>query len=209
VTGVIFVRIIHPFLALNAPLDSRVVAVEGWVPDHALRLIADDLNAGRLDRVYVTGIPIDHGAPLSEYATYAELGAATLTRLGAPSNRVLAVPAPSVARDRTYTCAVALKLWFEEAGQMPQTLNVATVGAHSRRSRLLFEKAFGDASRIGVMALPEHESETAAWWKYSQGVRSVVGELTGYLYAKLLFRGEEDAEERVRTAQIRQARSEP
>jgi len=192
---------VHPFLAMNQPVDARVIVVEGWAPDQALQLIAGELQADHCDRVYVVGVPIEHGAPLAEYKSYASLGAATLITMGAPSNRVQAVPAPAVRRDRTYTAAVAFRVWLEEHGETPDAFNLATVGAHARRSRLLFHMAFGREVQLGVMALPDPSYDARRWWRYSTGVRNVVSELAGYLYARFLFIDDSDTEQLIREAQ--------
>src|SRR5262245_45490937 len=72
---------IHPFLAMNRPLDGGVLVVEGWLPDVSLRVAVSKVKEGAYEKVYVTGGPIEQGAPLCEYRTYAELGSATLTKL--------------------------------------------------------------------------------------------------------------------------------
>ena len=61
------------------------------------------------------------------------------------------------------------------------------MGPHARRSRLLFEKAFGRDTRVGIIALEDRDYDPAHWWKSSQGVRTVTDELIAYGYARLLF----------------------
>jgi hypothetical protein len=60
-------------------------------------------------KLYVVGVPLERGAPLSEYKTYAELGAATLLKLGMDRDSIQAIPAPLVRQDRTYASALVLK----------------------------------------------------------------------------------------------------
>ena len=68
-----------------------------------------------------------------------------------------------------------------------KALNVATVGAHARRSKLLFEKAFGPTTRVGVVALEDPEYDPMHWWRTSEGVREVLGESIAYVYARLFL----------------------
>ncbi len=185
-TAVVF-RCAYPFLAVNEPVTGGVMVVEGWQPDYALKTALDDFKQGHYDRMYVTGIPIAFGAPLVEYRTYAELGAATLVKLGADTNAIRAVPAPKVRQDRTYASAVALRNWLRQQGTMPVRICLVTEGPHARRSRLLFQKAFGRNVTIGVVAVSPEEYDTEHWWRSSQGVRVVVGEALAYGYARLLF----------------------
>ena len=161
--------------------------VEGWAPDYALQAALAEARQYSYEKVFVTGGPIEWGAPLSQYKTYAELGTATLVALGISTNLVQAVPAPRVQQDRTYSCAVALKKWTNEHGIQLTRVNVLTVGPHARRSRLLFQKAFGKDLPIGVIAIPEPKYDMDHWWRSSNGFRAVTDEAIAYMYARLLF----------------------
>lgn len=56
--------------------------VEGWTPDYVLEEAVAEYKRGRYQKLYVTGGPIEAGAPLAEYRTYAERGAAVVLKLG-------------------------------------------------------------------------------------------------------------------------------
>ena len=181
------VRRVQPFLAVTDPIDGGALVVEGWAPDYALVAAIDEFRRHHYTRLYVVGVPLERGAPLSEYKTYAELGAATLLKLGLDRDSVQAISMPAVRQDRTYASALALKHWLQEHNAMPTGLNLISMGPHARRSRLLFEKAFGGDSRVGIIALEDRDYDPAHWWKSSQGVRTVTDELIAYGYARLLF----------------------
>ena len=68
-----------------------------------------------------------------------------------------------------------------------QKVDVFTLGAHARRSRLLFEKALGDEVAMGVIAAPDQTYDQDHWWRSSNGVRTVLSELIAYLYAVIFF----------------------
>ena len=180
-------RWLLPFLALNDPISDGLLVVEGWVPDYGLEIAAEEFKRDHYQRIYVTGGPIEYGSHLTAYKTYAQLGAATLVKLGLDTNAVQPVPAPSVRKDRTYTSAVSLKKWFLEHGVLPTRIHLISDGAHARRSRLLFQKAMGDGVFIGVTSIPAKDYDQRHWWRYSAGVRNVISEGLAYLYARLLF----------------------
>jgi hypothetical protein len=184
---VLAIHTVHPFLATSHPARGGILVVEGWGPDYALQAAIAEMKQYRYGKLYVVGGPMERGTFLSEYKTFAELGAATLLRLGLDKESVQAVPAPPVRRDRTYANAVALKGWLAGHGPMPKVVNVISVGPHSRRTWLLFQKTFGDEVTVGVTAVPDQEYDPRRWWKSSQGVRSVIGETIAYCYARLLF----------------------
>jgi len=185
--GIMFIRGVHGFLAMQRPAPDGVLVVEGWQADYALQLAAREVELGHYRRLYVTGGPLESGAPLSEYGTYAELGASVLSKSGVNTNQIEAVPAPWVPQDRTFTCAVTLRDWFRARHEVPARITVLTSGAHARRSRLLFELAFGKEVQVGVISVPPRDYEPRRWWASSQGVRTVIGEFVAYGYARFVF----------------------
>ncbi len=180
-------RNLAAFLTIDDPAPAGVLVVEGWSPDYALETAIAELKRHPYQKLYVIGGPLDQGAPLSEYKTYAELGAATLLRMGVSADTVQAIPNAYVHKDRTYTAAVALKDWLRRHHAIPEKLNLLSVGAHARRSRLLFEKAFGGGTQVGIIAVKDRSFDQNHWWKSSQGFRSVSDEMIAYCYACLLF----------------------
>jgi hypothetical protein len=184
----LFVRTVHPFLAVNKPVPAKLLIVEGWAADHVLEQAARIFTNGGYEQLLVTGGPLEWGAPLSEYKTYAELGAATLIKLGMSTNAVKPVPAPRVRQDRTYVCAVSVKRWLEVHGEKPAACNVLSVGAHARRSRLLFRAALGDSMDVGMINVASWDYDPDHWWRSSSGFRSVTSELIAYFYARTIFR---------------------
>ncbi len=107
---------------------------------------------------------------------------------GVPAGRTHVIMSLATRRDRTYHAARVSRRWLAEAGAAASSVNVATMGPHARRSRLLYQRAFGSHVRVGVIALAEQTYDPDHWWRYSSGIRDVVSESLGYLYARLLFR---------------------
>jgi len=184
---VLVVREAHAFLMVNDPVPSKILVVEGWIPDYALERGLAEFNHGQYNRMLVTGAAINSGTFLCGYTNWADVGAATLVRLGAGTNSVKAVPAATVVRDRTYASAVALRAWFHRHQITTTSLNLVTMADHSRRSRLLFTEALGREYRVGVISVENTDYAPNQWWKSSEGVRTVVGELLAYGYARFLF----------------------
>jgi len=182
------VRTIHSFLAVNAPVPGGVLVVEGWAPDYALATVIAEFKRNHQPRLFVTGGPLDKGAPLVAYGNLADLTAASLVRLGVNADVIQTIPAPAVQQDRTYASAVALLSWLRQHEIMETNFNVVTVGPHARRTRLLFQEAMGRGCRVGVIAITNQSYDAAHWWRSSEGVRTVIGEAIAYGYARLFFR---------------------
>jgi hypothetical protein len=181
------VRASYPFLAVNAPVAEGVLVVEGWSPDYAFEFAKEEFNRNHYNKIFVTGGPLESGAALSEYHTFAELGVAVLQKMGVNSNSVEGVPAPLVKQDRTFTAAVYLRKWWTAHGEVPAKIDLLTLGPHARRSRLLYEKALGNKTRVGIIAMTPRNYDPAGWWRSSAGVRTVLDELFAYVYARCFF----------------------
>ncbi len=181
------IRSLHPFLAVTSREATDMLVVEGWAADSTLRAALAEFHRGGYRTLICTGGPVEKGEPLSDYGNFAEIGRATLARLGAPTDSLHAAPAPRVQRDRTYISAVALRAWLQRRGPTPAALNVLTTDAHARRTRLLFEAAFGPATKIGIIAIPHEHFDGSRWWRSSTGFRTTIDESIAYLYARFLF----------------------
>jgi hypothetical protein len=188
---VLTITTIHPFLSESHPVHADILVVEGWLPDYALKEAIREYQSGNYHLLVTTGEPLLKGYHLIEYKTYAEVAAATLKKLNFNEEHIVAVPSPSINKDRTYASALAIKKWLLNSRLYVKSLNIYTLGPHARRSRLLFEKALGDKITIGVIAAHDPGYSPCSWWKSSKGVRTVISEAIGYLYARFFFYPEE------------------
>jgi uncharacterized SAM-binding protein YcdF (DUF218 family) len=186
--ALVLVRNAYPFLAVNDPARGGVLVVEGWASDFTLKAAAKEFSHGDYSRLYVVGGPIDRGAAVSGYDSFATLGAASLKAMGIPEEKIQGVPAPAVPQDRTYTEGRALRKWWEVKGGSAKKLHLFTEGAHARRSRLMFEMAFDNTVEVGVTAVPPLGYDGKHWWRTSAGFRTVTSEVLAYIYARIIFR---------------------
>ena len=187
IPAILAARHAYYFLAMNAPVPGGILVVEGWGPDFFMIEAAKEYQRNHYDGVYVTGVPIEAGASFTNFRTYADMGGAILEKMGIDSKSLHVVPAEGVARDRTYTSALALKKWLSDHNVNVKVLTVITVGAHARRSHLLYEKAFGDGVNVGVIAVRDEGMDPDHWWRSSPGFRAVTDEMAAYIYARFLF----------------------
>lgn len=179
---------IYPFLAVNQRVETRLLAVEGWIDLHAIGVAAKEFNLGSYDRVFTTGGPVHGmGGYTNDYNTSASVGAGRLRQAGVPADKVQMTPSRVAARDRTYSAALALRRWCEENKVALTSINVLTEDVHARRTRLLFQMALGPTVKVGIIAVPNADYDTRRWWRYSEGVRAVLGETIAYVYARFFF----------------------
>ena len=204
-TAVFLFLNIQPFLAETDRVDTDVLVVEGWVHEYAIRAAVEEFRRGAYHRVFTTGGPVvGIGHYVNDYQTSASVGADQLINAGLSSEFVQMVPSRVMDRDRTYGSAIALRKWFREQNMDIHSFNVLTEDTHARRTRLLFEKAFRNEVKIGIIAVPSPDYDARRWWKYSEGVKDLVSEGIAYLYARLFFIPSEPANQEKAT-QISQA----
>ena len=184
----------YSFLAVTdrVPGNGGALVVEGWGPDFFMADAIKEYRENHYGEVFVTGGPIEKGAMFAKYGTYAEFAAASLEAMGLATEHLHTIPAQEVRRDRTYASAISLKKWLRDHNEKISTVTLMSLGPHSRRSRLLFEKAFGSDVKIGVIAVDDGEIDPQRWWTTSQGFRGVTGEMIAYIYARFLFHPPKD-----------------
>ena len=183
----------NSFLSNNVPIASKVLVVEGWLPDYALKQAIEIFRREHYKMIITTGGPLGVGSYLKEYKDYANLAKATLLALGMKDEEVFAVSAADVKRDRTYHSALALKEWISINKSRVEAFNLASLGPHTRRSSLLFQKAFSDEDgllensiEIGSFAIEPEDYNPQKWYASSAGVRTTINELIAYMYVVLL-----------------------
>jgi hypothetical protein len=163
------------WLAVSEPLSTaaggppRVLVIEGWLPERELDDAAAFARARGYSRVITTGGPIESFSP---FASYAERAADHL-RQRLPGLPIDAVPSPATAQDRTYASAVWLRDWAARERVALDAFDLYSLGAHARRTRMLYRLAFGEGVRIGVLAGTPRRSDPRRWWTTSDGAKAV------------------------------------
>lgn len=174
---------LEPFLATNAPIPAEVLVVEGWIADENVKQAIEEFQSHPYQKLVTTGGPLQVGFYLAEYKTFANLCAATLLKLNFSPDRLVAVPADFVVKDRTYASAIAFKQWLARSGLEIRAVNILTVGVHARRTQLLYKKALEPDVQVGILSTLDLDYDARRWWASSAGVRTVLSEAIGYLYA--------------------------
>lgn len=175
---------IHSFLAVTSAIKADVLVVEGWLPDYAIEQAISEFENGSYNKIITTGGPLPIGYYLAKYKNYAELAAATLEELGFEKEKLVAVPARKVTKDRTYASAVAFRQWLSNSGLSVESINLYTFDVHTRRSWLIFKQVLAPKIKAGAIAAQTLDYDPNNWWSSSEGVRSVISETIAYIYAR-------------------------
>lgn len=171
---------LYEWLAVTEPAPgARTVIVEGWIPDHALEKAAEYAATTDAAVVFCTGVPLDRGTLDLPYKTYADYAAATLAKMGVPTDRIRSVPCEPSRTERTRMMARTL------AGQVAENpmlssdkrADLITSAAHARRSRMIFREELGDGWEIGVISCPDPEADPSRWFLSSKSAKEVITEV--------------------------------
>ncbi len=188
---------VYTYLAVNKPVESQTMVIEGWVPAYVLKDAVKYYKENNYERLVVTGIPIVNYEFISPYKNTAEATILALKYYGINDTIYLANIPTNVFVDRTFHTAVASNMLFSE-NNWPKDFNIYSVGVHSRRSRLMFKKAFGADYEVGIIAPRDRTFLPDAWWKSSKGFRNVSNEFVATVFVSLFFHPDyKDCEERI------------
>ena len=183
--GGLVARHLYGFLATKAPVGAQVLVVEGWLGPEELDEAVTAFRSGRYQRVVTTGGPVYHWA--AGGATFADQAATYLKQHGLPAALVTAVPAARTEQDRTYQSALAVREWARRTGAGLTAIDVMSDSTHARRSRLLYQMAFGEQTKVGVLATRAYEYDASAWWRSSAGAKRVIEEAVGFAWVACCF----------------------
>ena len=178
-------RGLYPFLAVSEPSGGKILAIEGWMDPYALDQAVEAFRKGGYELAVTTGAPVVWKD--DRYRTAAERAAEYLKSRGLPPSAVAAAPTPASAQDRTFLSAVMVREWAKRSGVEVRAIDVFSVGAHARRSRYLYQKAFGPEVKVGAVAA-RHEYADEGWWRSAEGAREVLDQAIAYVWVVLFFR---------------------
>lgn len=181
--AIVLGRDLCAFLAVSSPVGGQFLVVEGWMPAYAYREAASVFVEGHYQTIVAATIDEDEWE--STCGIREHFGKRILVEFGVPEHSIAMPSADRVERDRTLHGAMAVKRWLESQGIRSTSIDLVSLGPHARRSHLLYEKALGDDFKVGVIAIADRRFDAKQWWRSSAGVRTVVGEMLAYLYARL------------------------
>ena len=181
------VMLVHNFLAVSQPVGHGILVVEGWIPPDTLAGSTDVLNSRNYSQVLVVGGPIQQESEddnPNHLASYDQLGAERLNKLGIDANKLVQVSTSGVRFGRTYTNATAVQNWLNTTRTPACCVDVLTAGPHARKSWVIFRSAIGDHYRVGIIAGPEVSYNPRLWFFSTTGIWNVARNLAGYAYSK-------------------------
>jgi hypothetical protein len=182
------IRFMYPFLAQERPAPgARLLVIEGWLGAGEFDQAVVIFRRGQYERVVTTGGPIDNWPDLLGATNHADFAARYLRTHGLAGVDLTSVPAPASAQERSFLSAVQVRDWATRQGLRPTALDVFSSGVHARRSRMLYQLAFGPEVDVGVLSARPSDYESEGWWQTSAGAKTVLGELISLAWTVCCF----------------------
>ncbi|MBT32317.1 MAG: hypothetical protein CMO01_21855 [Thalassobius sp.] len=125
----------------------------------------------------------------ANFATVADEAALILQKKGIPSDKIVAIPTDEMDINRTSNSALAFGNWLSSyAGKASLSgINVISLGTHSRRSWVLFEKNIEENIPVGIISLKSPFTPDENWWKSPNEAKRVLIESVKYVYTKVFL----------------------
>ena len=178
---------IHPFLAVEEtfPEDGGgvdLLCVEGWAADSLIEATVAAYRTGRYGRVAVTGGPTQSREKFIGFDSYAAMGAHRLESLGIPRDRIVVSIPGAAERRRTLQDVVELQRTLRDSGIEPRRIQIFSTDVHTRRTRMLYRRVFGEGVEIRALAIRPEGYDPDRWWATSDGLKSVIMEAISYVF---------------------------
>lgn len=174
-------------LAETDRVPAKVLVVESWIGTRALSAAAAEYRQGHYRRMLLTG-GYASDCWSTQRGNYGEMARAEMLGNGIPESALLVAPATDVESQRTHMAAVTAWQTLTAAGEAA-SVNVFTVGAHARRSRLVFAKAGPSGAIVGVIGWLPPAYGAEPWWKSSERADDLLKETAAYAFELTLNSG--------------------
>ena len=91
---------------------------------------------------------------VNDYESVAEFARIRLKLFGIDTSKIVPMPAKRKRFNRTLSSVLAVHNWLEMSNMSATSLNIITLGIHSRRTYLTYKSILGKSCTVGIIAIP-------------------------------------------------------
>ena len=170
------VRYIHPFLAINQPVNGELLVVEGWIPKYALQEAKRIFDTGNYNLIAIVGITNRN----PEVASYSEKAASYFINNGIDRKKIFVTSADYTTINETKSYAFEFKKQALLNNLNFRRIDVLSIGTHCRKSFIVFKKIFPD-DEVGIISIRPSAYNPQTWWLSTEGWKWVVMDTIKYV----------------------------
>lgn len=112
---------------------------------------------------------------INNFNSSAELARNWLMAKGIDSSLLKAVPCEKVMINRTLTSALAFRDWLKKTNINVKGINIISMGAHARRTWMVYNKILDEKYHIGIISLPDLNYNRSEIYRFLKTIRETLG----------------------------------
>jgi uncharacterized SAM-binding protein YcdF (DUF218 family) len=174
------------FLIVNEPIAANYLVIEAWMEKEELEQARAYFDANGYQLAILVGGPISDDFHEMD-SNFAARAANYLRLKGMPADKMAVVETPYSAQNRTFLNGVYVREWFLRQGGEVENIDIFTSPVHTRRSRDLYQDAFGEKAEVGVVPSNPRYFDPEYWWSSSDSGKKVAVEFAAWLLVKCCF----------------------
>jgi hypothetical protein len=112
---------------------------------------------------------------LNNWDSNAGLARSRLISMGIDSSKIAATSGDRVIINRTLTSALAFRDWIKKTNINVNGINIISLGAHTRRTWMIYNKILDKKYQIGIISLPDYNYNHSKSYKFIKTIRETLG----------------------------------
>ena len=112
---------------------------------------------------------------INNFNSNAELSRFRLISMGIDSTQIKATPGKRVTINRTLTSALSFRDWLKTTKIDIKGINIISLGAHTRRTWMIYNKILHKKYEIGIISLPDYDFNRSRLYRLLKTVRETLG----------------------------------
>lgn len=123
---------------------------------------------------------------INNFNSNAELSKYRLMSMGIDSSQIKATPGKRVIINRTLTSALSFRDWLKTSKLDIKGINIISLGAHTRRTWMIYNKILHKKYEVGIISLPDYDFNQSGSYRLLKTVREALG-IIYYWFILILY----------------------
>jgi len=112
---------------------------------------------------------------INNFNSSAQYARDRLLSMGIDSSLLISIPGNKVKINRTLTSALAFRDWLKTVNINIKGINIISMGTHTRRTWMTYNKILNEQYRIGIISLPDYNYNNSRSFRLFKTIRESLG----------------------------------